>query len=344
MNSIVCGAAASKRITWIDTLKFIGMYSIYVGHFLSLTGLSYAFIFAYGVQVFFFVSGFFAVSQKEYSFSQTFLHRVRSLLVPYVCFSVLAVIVISIQNNYGLEQVLPLVKQTVLGMRNQTPAIALWFLPALFIMQILYDLLYRFCRKNKWIVFLISMVIYIAVAIWVDPIGQPKWIFSLDSALYFFPFYAMGPLLYPFLNFDWKNCSIQKKCGLGILGSFILCVTLCIYFAKMLPFYQLCKDIPLFPVLYPFFTACVLIGFLYILARFLDVFPLLRRMGQKTLYFCGSETILKIIVPELFGICGLPFTLNNPLSVYLYGLMLMFLGYFVLIPVEEKLFGRLFKA
>ncbi|MBO5293259.1 MAG: acyltransferase [Lachnospiraceae bacterium] len=332
----------TNRIGWVDTLKCIGMFSIYVGHFLSLTGLSYAFIFAYGVQVFFFVSGFFAISGKKRSLKETLLHRIRTLLVPYVCFSILALVIISLQNNYGLEQVLPLVKQSLLGMRNQTPAIALWFLPALFIMQVLYDLLYRALRQNRLLIFLLSMVLFILTAVYIDPIGQPKWIFSLDSALYFFPFYAMGPLLYPVLCFDWKELSMRRKGLFAVLGAAILAVTMAIYFAKMLPFYQLCKNIPLFPVLYPFFTACVLIGFLYILARALEHLPLLQAMGQKTLYFCGSETILKILVPEFLSICGLTFALNDPLSVYLYGAVLMLLGYYILIPIEKKLFGRWF--
>lgn len=336
INNASCGSAAS-RVTWVDTLKFIGMYTVYVGHFLSLTGLSYAFMFAYGVQVFFLVSGFFAVSGKSRSFGETLLHRVRTLLVPYLFFSLLALIVIGLQNNYGFEQMLPLVRQTILGMRNQTPAIALWFLPALFIMQVLYDMLYQVLHGKKPLIFLLSMVIFISTAILVDPIGQPKWIFSADSALYFFPFYAMGPLLYPHLNVSWNDCSTKKKVSLVILGAFILFVTGCIYFAKMLPFYLRFQEIPLFPTLYPFFTACVLIGFLYMLARVLDCFPLLHKMGRKTLYFCGSETIIKIFVPELLGIFGLTFTLTTPLSVYLYGFVLMLLGYYVLIPVEEKL-------
>lgn len=337
MNNTAPSSTATSRVTWVDTLKFIGMYTVYVGHFLSLTGLSYAFMFAYGVQIFFLVSGFFAVSGKSRSLKETLFHRARTLLVPYLFFSALALIVIGLQNNYGFEQMLPLVRQTLLGMRNQTPAIALWFLPALFIMQVLYDVLYQLLHLKKLPIFLLSMVIFIVTAILIDPIGQPKWMFSADSALYFFPFYAMGPLLYPHLNFSLKDCSAKKKLSLGILGAFILFVTGCIYFAKMLPFYLRFKEVPLFPTLYPFFTACVLIGFLYMLARVLDRFPLLQRMGRKTLYFCGSETIIKILVPELLGVFGLTLTLTTPLSVYLYGFVLMLLGYYVLIPVEEKL-------
>lgn len=326
----------STRIVWVDTLKFIGMFSIYAGHFLSLTGLSYAFIFAYGVQVFFFVSGFFAIGGTDASFLQKLKKQARSLLIPYAGFSLLALVIISIQNNYGFEQVLPLIKQSVLGMRNDTPAIALWFLPALFIMAVLYDLLYRICH-NKWIVFAISMVVYIATAVFVDPIGQPKWIFSLDSALYFFPFYALGPILYPFLNFKWEECSLRKKITLSILGVLILAVTGCIYFAKMFPFYQFFARVPLFPVLYPFLIACVLIGFLFMLSRPLSKLPLLPAIGQKTLFLCGNETIMKLLVPELLGIAGLSLNLANPLSVYLYALVLILLCYFFLIPIEEKI-------
>lgn len=335
-------ASKNERVTWVDTLKFIGMFSIYVGHFLSLTGLSYAFIFAYGVQVFFFASGFFAVSRVQKPFGETLLHKARALLLPYLCFSAVAAALISVQNNYGLEQVLPLVRQTFLGMRNQTPAIALWFLPCLFLQSVLYDALYRLLHRPR-LIFALSMVIYLLTAVFVDPIGEPKWIFSLDSALYFLPFYALGPVVYPYLARRGKDRSLKRRAGLAAAGLLVTAVTLCIYFAKMLPFYQRFAGIPLFPQLYPFFTACVLTAFLVMAAQALDRFPLLRGMGQKTLYFCGCETIVKLLVPELLGLAGLTLSLNNPLAVYLYGFLLMLVSYYTLVPFLEKLFGGWFR-
>lgn len=335
------------RVAWVDTLKGIGMFSIYVGHFLSLTGLSYAFIFAYGVQVFFFASGFFAMTGKKASlpFFRRLLARARALLLPWLCFSALALIVLGLQNNYALEQMLPLVRQSLLGMRNQTPAIALWFLPALFLIETLYDALWLLFGalpgKKVWIAGL-GMVLFIATALLVDPIGQPKWVFSLDSALYFFPFYALGALLYPLLCRSFRGASRPQKAGLAALVLLDLFLTGAIYFAKMLPFYQLCQGIVLFPTLYPFLTACVLIGFLCLLARLLARFPLLAAMGRETLYFCGLETVLKTLLPELVSLTGLTLTLRDPLSVYLYGVVLMLAGHFVLIPIVRRLFGTLF--
>ena len=54
-----------KRVEWIDTLKFIGIYTIYIAHFLDSAGYIYKFACMYVIQLFFFVSGFFALKAKK---------------------------------------------------------------------------------------------------------------------------------------------------------------------------------------------------------------------------------------------------------------------------------------
>ena len=47
----------NRRLEYLDVLKFIGILFIYVGHYLSLTGLVYNFVFEFHVPLFFVLSG-----------------------------------------------------------------------------------------------------------------------------------------------------------------------------------------------------------------------------------------------------------------------------------------------
>ena len=49
------------RYAWVDTLKILGMFAIYIGHFADLAGFSYSYVFTYHVPLFFFMAGFFAI-------------------------------------------------------------------------------------------------------------------------------------------------------------------------------------------------------------------------------------------------------------------------------------------
>lgn len=50
---------ANKRIEWLDTLKLIVIFYIYLGHLGKDAGKLYPFVFSFHVPLFFFISGLF---------------------------------------------------------------------------------------------------------------------------------------------------------------------------------------------------------------------------------------------------------------------------------------------
>lgn len=47
------------------------------------------------------------------------------------------------------------------------------------------------------------------------------------------------------------------------------------------------------------------------------------QMGKETLYYCGSEWVIKYIIPLLFSLWGLTFGLYNRLNACLYTAFLL---------------------
>ncbi|MEG1847669.1 MAG: acyltransferase [Lachnospiraceae bacterium] len=337
------------RVLWVDTLKCMGIFVIYLGHFLDGAGFIYKFACMYVVQLFFFASGFFALRHIGTStMKETILSKCKHILLPYFTFSILSLMVQGIHDNLDIASLLPMVRQAVGGIRNQLYAPALWFLPCLFVVSILFDLICRIVHK-PWIVMSVATLIYACAVnlLPFDATETPRWFFNIDSALYYLFYYALGAVLYPILlRFDWtkiRQWQGKKRCltliGIGVTGSIAVVVSLLTFFGRKDYFYlyPFFARIPFLTWSYPIFIAMSIIFVNLWIAKRLQVFPMLQAMGKNTLLLCGNEAMIKLLVPALMAIAGLQIQLTNPLSAYLYAFILMLLVNYVIIPIEKKI-------
>lgn len=145
--------ATATRETWIDALKGWGMLLIVVGHVWSLSDVPiwYMWIFSFHVPLFFFAAG---LTIKPDGALRTFIkRRAQTLLIPYFVFALLGYLFYVAgyfaaqaaglkvaQFDYGLWQPFFGVFYGSVGdgLLVNSP---LWFLPALFLSQILIHLL-----------------------------------------------------------------------------------------------------------------------------------------------------------------------------------------------------------
>lgn len=72
------------RVAWVDTLRFLGMLAVYIGHFGEIGGRLYQFVFIYHVPLFFFAAGFFA--RRDEPLPLMAWRYTRRLLAPYIFF------------------------------------------------------------------------------------------------------------------------------------------------------------------------------------------------------------------------------------------------------------------
>lgn len=184
MNKDVTGCSnIPDRVPWIDTLKFLGILAIYIGHFGNLAGYAYQFVFTYHVPLFFFVSGFFALKHKEETLLQTINRKAVSLLIPYALFCALSILMIAIQKNMSAGTILSLFVQALSGIRNQLFAGPLWFIPCLFVVSVLFAVLLKLLKK-PWLMMAACIVIsFLSETILPNkPLVKPSWFFNIDSA------------------------------------------------------------------------------------------------------------------------------------------------------------------
>jgi fucose 4-O-acetylase-like acetyltransferase len=120
-----------ERVKWVDTLRFLGILAIYVGHFGPAPGKAYPFVFCYNVQLFFFASGFFAVRTRQPILTYI-REKLQQLMVPYLTFSILALTYYSALGNWDAPQITEIGKTFLFGIRNRVFAARCGFFHAYF--------------------------------------------------------------------------------------------------------------------------------------------------------------------------------------------------------------------
>jgi len=178
------------RLFWLDNLKAAGVFFVALGHILPESYLK-QYIYSFHVPLFFFISGYL-FDRSKYTFMPFVKRKCTTLLVPYLFFAALSFVFwlvvvrpLSISGrSLAVSPLKPLVG-IVYGVGAegwQVPLnVALWFLPCLFIVELLF-----YAVHHK--VFLIIFAVLGSAAAYL-PVRLP-W--SADAALPALVFYGIG--------------------------------------------------------------------------------------------------------------------------------------------------------
>lgn len=181
----------ATRLYWLDNLKAIGVFLVVLSH-MNLNPYVFQYIHSFTLPIFFFVSGS-VFNRKELTFAPFLGKAFRTILAPYLFFSVLSFIIwfflvrsfshtgaaFSIDASKAFLGILYAVGT---GPYRNPLNVALWFFPCLFVVEILY-----FFIRDRWYILLISAILgYVA--------GQLSFRLPLgaDAALTGVVFYSMG--------------------------------------------------------------------------------------------------------------------------------------------------------
>ena len=326
----------AMRLSWVDTLRFLGIFAVYIGHFGTLAGRSYPYVFSYHVSLFFFASGFFAIPSKETDLRSYVKKSIITVIVPYFIFNIIILAVWGIAYDLSAEQLMPYVISVIFGIRNHIyPAGSLWFLPCLFLMKITYYALYKLTKK-KWIVLLVSVAM-MYLGRYIFP-SEPSLFFNFDSMFRYIFFYALGSSLFPLINrLDYKEFSIPGKllwwgtfAGVAILSAMI-------YYQRtyrLYAFLALGGVLELNRIVVPIISIVLNVYLSFLLSRF----SLLADLGKNTLFLCGNEQLIRYLLPSALSILGIEMATTTPLAVYIYSFTLLVCVSYILRPIEKKLF------
>lgn len=331
----------SGRVAWLDVARAIGIYAIFLGHFGETAGPAYRFVFQFHVPLFFFLSGCAETYNKEEAVFGNLKRNVKTILLPAYFFAIISLMIYVINANADLTEVRIWGQLIIKGLvRNTYLAASLWFLTCLFIAKSIFVLLKKM-KKWYWLVAAgIFMFLLAEYGMSPRPIDSPRYYYNLDSACYYMHFYIAGFLLYPRMK-EW----LEKTGNIAKSVKTVIAVGLLGYAGLMYFQINVLSYIPIHNMIavsgLRLLKTYLMISAVIMLAYYLQEIEVLAKVGQDTLYLCGSEYIIKIIVPSICGIVGLTMNLDGPLYVCIYTIMLLWFGEKVVIPWEKTIITKM---
>ena len=126
-----------ERIDWIDYAKALGVFLVIMGH--TYKGYSFiGWIYSFHMPLFFFLSGT-TLKIKQISCKEFFKKRVKALLIPYILYSAVYIILEVVKGalNGNIDGTMKYFLRDAFWIRGEQATIGLWFLPLLFLVEVL---------------------------------------------------------------------------------------------------------------------------------------------------------------------------------------------------------------
>lgn len=142
-----------KRLVWLDTARGIAVLLVVYGHLFPYPHIVPQWIHSFHMPLFFLLSGILFFVKKEDSLEPKFffLKKLKGILFPYFTISFANVIFVAIRHRDFVQVLL----DTIRFEGNLT----LWFLPALFIAEVVCFLWLSVYKKNKFIAVAVFLMI-----------------------------------------------------------------------------------------------------------------------------------------------------------------------------------------
>ncbi len=328
------------RFNYLDVAKFIGIFCIYLGHFGTSAGNAYNFVFAFHVPLFFFLSGCTENLSSDIPWYKYILKNIKNILLPFYLFAILSIVIESIYTDTHAE-ILPNLLHVLKGcIRNQFFAGSLWFLTALFVIKIMFFFLRKLLRI-KWLVLGVSLALFYITLLVVtpSPYPSPRLPYNIDIACFYIIFYALGYYCFNIIQSLLELNTPVKKVVCAILGTISFAFSGALFFGKNL-FYIFHYNTLLF-FMSNLFTPLIVILLVLIVSKLLENVKLFVDLGKNTLFLCGSEYIIKLIVPSCLRIVGLGLLLPSTITTYFYSLALLIICYKTLVPMEKAFLKKI---
>ena len=187
------------RFEYIDIAKGLGILAVVWAH-IMLVGWSHKIIYAFHMPFFFFVAGMLFKREKYKSFGEFLKKRSKRLLVPYLIYAVGSYILwagLKFFSHESWEVIIKPLPQIFLAQGSGQFMCfnsALWFIPCLFVVEIIYF----FKTSREWLNIILAFVLAGLSFVLGDIYGDGYWFllpFNLDAALIALPFYCIGNII-----------------------------------------------------------------------------------------------------------------------------------------------------
>lgn len=182
----------TKRLEWLDIAKGIGILLVIWGHCLHIDRTLFHLIFVFHMPLFLMLSGY-VFSEKD-SFPDLIWKKVRTLILPYICFFLLGLAATLILPEWRQGLSLSELKADLwLGYPKSVNNSSIWYLICLFFTVLLFHLV---CKLPSALQFLALLIIY-SIGIWYSKhqfpfMGYSRLPLTLDVLPVASAFFALG--------------------------------------------------------------------------------------------------------------------------------------------------------
>lgn len=329
----------SKRLAWLDTARFVGIFLVYIFHNSGQRGYIHAFSIQLCIHLFFLLSGFAEQISGTDSWKEFIVKNVRKLLIPYLLFSILSIALQAIQLN-TYTTLIPDTKLVLKGVpRGQFTTLGLWFLTCLFVVRLFFFVLHRYLKKPFYM-FAASLALYL-IGDRFNSNGY-SWMsyFNIDNALIFLPFYLIGyfsfKLIRSFMEVDTRSKKVVFASIAFISGAY----TFLTFWGKA-PLLDLCAFSPIALFFAKLIHPLILCSFSLVLAKLIEDIVFLQTLGRETLYLCGSEFLIQTLLTTTIMYFGVTPDHANTFSPYIYVMVMLSVGHYVFVPFEKAILRKL---
>lgn len=148
------------RLNYLDMSKGFGILLVIAGHIYERNSFAEVWIYSFHMPLFFIISGMLLnYSNINDNMINIIKKKIKSIILPYFTFEIVAIIIYLIESNlFTLEAIRWSVIDCILVYYCR--AGATWFLPCLFVAEILFVVLKKYIKNDKIIV-IISLGLYI---------------------------------------------------------------------------------------------------------------------------------------------------------------------------------------
>ena len=185
----------SKRIGWIDEVRGYAIILVMLGHTYCPQNIS-TWLYTFHVPLFFFISGYLFSTSKYNCFKDFLISKFKSLILPMLC---LGIIVKSLKflvvpsNNGIYDFLLKLILGPIIVLRGSGFDSGLWFIPCLFISEIIfYFILQKYKNNTKRIVVILALLSILGF-LYMSIISK-IFFWSIDASLIAVGFIGLGYL------------------------------------------------------------------------------------------------------------------------------------------------------
>lgn len=205
-----------ERIDWIDYAKALGVFLVIMGH--TYKGYSFiGWIYSFHMPLFFFLSGI-TLKIEQISCKEFLKKRVKSLLIPYILYSIVYIMLEVIKSglNGNMDETIKYFLRDAFWIRGQQATIGLWFLPLLFLVEVLLMVVYKGIRSKN---LRAASVLFITAMgfLYADKIGKAlPW--GLDAALVVIFFLYAGYVFKQICLSSWMNGKQKDIFKYSIIG------------------------------------------------------------------------------------------------------------------------------